>query len=72
MIRNAEGDNLWKTEVVTRWKEYLPKEDIKTHTHTHSNVKQSTKNINSLALQVRKKYYKQLISLGRIQNLVWI
>ena len=60
MIRNAEGDNLWKTEVVTRWKEYLPKEDIKTHTHTHththSNVKQSTKNINSLELQVRKKY----------------
>ena len=35
MIRNAEGDNLWKKEVLNRWKEYLsdlPKEDIKKNT----------------------------------------
>jgi len=58
----------------------LPNKDIKkkthththihtpthTHTHTHSNAKKSTQNTNSLALQVRKKYYKQMISLQRI------
>jgi hypothetical protein len=62
-------------EVLKRRKEYLshlPKENIKKEKKTHSNVKKSIQNINSLALQIRKKYYKQMISLGRTLNLVQI
>ena len=63
-----------KQEVLKRRKEYLsdlPKEDIKKK-KTHSNIKKSLQNSNSSALQVRKKYCRQMISLGRIQNLVQI
>jgi hypothetical protein len=61
-----------KQEVLNRGKEnlsILPKKDIK---KKNSNVKKSIQNINSLALQVRKKYCKQMISLERIQDLVQI